>query len=63
MYYITGEMTVNMKNSIASTSTKVSASLYILPFILVGSFLPIFDQFVINVAAPASIVSVSFSSP
>ena len=57
MYYITGEMTVNMKNSIASTSTKVSASLYILPFILVGSFLSIFDQFVINVAAPAIISS------
>lgn len=48
---------MNMKNSIASTSTKVSASLYILPFILVGSFLPIFDQFVINVAAPAIIFS------
>ena len=48
---------MNMKNSIASTSTKVSASLYILPFILVGSFLSIFDQFVINVAAPAIISS------
>lgn len=46
-----------MKNSIASTGTKVSASLYILPFILVGSFLSIFDQFVINVAAPAIISS------
>ena len=57
MYYITGEMTIDMKNSIASTGTKVSASLYILPFILVGSFLSIFDQFVINVAAPAIISS------
>ena len=46
-----------MKNSISSTGTKVSASLYILPFILVGSFLSIFDQFVINVAAPAIISS------
>ena len=49
---------MNMKNSIASTSTKVSASLYILPFILVRlvSVHP-FDQFVINVAAPAIISS------
>ena len=57
MHYITGEMTVDRKNSIASTSATVSVSLYILPFILVGSFLSIFDQFVINVAAPAIISS------
>ena len=50
-------MLAEMKNSIASTSTKVSASLYILPFILIVSFLSIFDQFVINVAAPNIISS------
>ena len=48
---------MDRKNSIASTSATVSVSLYILPFILVGSFLSIFDQFVINVAAPAIISS------
>ena len=46
-----------MKNNVTSTCTAISASLYILPFILVGSFLSIFDQFVINVAAPAIISS------
>ncbi len=44
---------MDMKNDIASTNTTASVSLHILPFILVGSFLSIFDQFVINVAAPA----------
>ena len=48
---------MDRKSSITSTGTKVSVSLYILPFILVGSFLSIFDQFVINVAAPAIISS------
>ena len=48
---------MDRKNSIASTGATVSVSLYILPFILVGSFLSIFDQFVINVAAPAIISS------
>ena len=48
---------MDRKNSIASTSATVSVSLYILPFILVGSFLSIFDQFVINVDAPAIISS------
>lgn len=48
---------MDRKNSIASTSATVSVSLYILPFILVGSFLSIFDQFVINVAAPVIISS------
>ena len=48
---------MDRKNSIASTSATVSVSLRILPFILVGSFLSIFDQFVINVAAPAIISS------
>lgn len=46
-----------MKNNVTSTCTAISASLYILPFILVGSFLSIFDQFVINVVAPAIISS------
>ena len=50
-------MLVEMKNNVTSTYTAISASLYILPFILVGSFLSIFDQFVINVAAPAIISS------
>ena len=57
MYYITKGMLVEMKNNVTSTCTAISASLYILPFILVGSFLSIFDQFVINVAAPAIISS------
>jgi len=48
---------VEIKNNVTSTCTAISASLYILPFILVGSFLSIFDQFVINVAAPAIISS------
>ncbi|WP_311194440.1 MFS transporter [Selenomonas noxia] len=50
-------MPVEIKNNVTSTCTAISASLYILPFILVGSFLSIFDQFVINVAAPAIISS------
>lgn len=50
-------MTVDRKNSVASTSTTASGSLHILLFILVGSFLPIFDPFVIHVAAPAIITS------
>lgn len=48
---------MDMKNDIASTNTTASVSLHILPFILVGSFLSIFDQFVINVAAPAIMAS------
>lgn len=48
---------MEIKNNVTSTCTAISASLYILPFILVGSFLSIFDQFVINVAAPAIISS------
>ena len=57
MHYITKGMPVEIKNNVTSTCTAISASLYILPFILVGSFLSIFDQFVINVAAPAIISS------